>query len=429
MNWPTFHTYRTEWSAKLLYLAVFLLPWQTRWLLQRPEINGVPWEYGTLGVYAVEVLILLAALGLGRPHIKRNFQTYIEAGFVLLGGLFITVTFSISSTLSIFALLHVVVASVLFMLLLDERVDLQTVAYAFVLGLVPAACLGWWHVLVGSGPASSVLGLAAKSAETLGVAVVEIGGMRTMRAYGPFPHPNIFGGFLALGIMLVTWLRMRRQRKPLSDPLFWLAGFLSATLVVTFSRSAWLAVALAVIVVVVAWNRWNDVQKNHLRTTGVIIVLAGILTVGVFAQEVSTRVLPETRIETQSIDQRGVQITEGRDVIRERFFTGTGIGAYTAALIMSDPTQPAYAYQPIHNAPLLALAEIGILGVVFMGYFFWRIAERVIQVTTRQRVFAGSLLVVWLTLGMFDHYLWTQWSGLALSSLAFAFIIRVRFSK
>jgi O-antigen ligase len=427
MNRQTLRTFLNEWSAKLVYLAIFLLPWQTRWLFQRPEINGAPWEYGTLGFYVVEVFILLAALGLGRPAVKRKYYELIRAGFVLLGGLFIAVAFSVSSTLSIFALLHVVAASVLFMVLLDERVDIRQAARVFVFGLVPAACLGWWHVIVGSGPASSLLGLAAKSAETLGVAVVEVGGARTLRAYGPFPHPNIFGGFLAVGLILVVWLRMQRDRRPFKDPLFWVAGLLAATLVVTFSRSAWIAASLGLVMLVFAWQRWSAGQRKGLRNTGAVIVLVGLLTAGVFAQEVSTRVLPQTRIETQSIEQRGAQMMQGREVIRERVFTGTGIGAYTAALVMLDPTQPAYAYQPIHNVFLLVLAEVGLFGMVFIAYFFWRIGERVTGLVSRRKWFAVSLFAVWLALGLFDHYLWTQWSGLALSSLIFAIIVRARF--
>ena len=41
----------------LLYLFIFLLPWQTVYLFQERFINGVKWEYGSLGIYLTEVLL------------------------------------------------------------------------------------------------------------------------------------------------------------------------------------------------------------------------------------------------------------------------------------------------------------------------------------------------------------------------------------
>src|SRR3990167_8743999 len=42
----------------LLYILIFLLPLQTRWLAKSGELNGGYWEYGTISLYGTDILIL-----------------------------------------------------------------------------------------------------------------------------------------------------------------------------------------------------------------------------------------------------------------------------------------------------------------------------------------------------------------------------------
>jgi len=45
-----------------LYLLVFALPIQTRWIIKAGALNGGPWEYGTYSLYATDILLLLLLL-------------------------------------------------------------------------------------------------------------------------------------------------------------------------------------------------------------------------------------------------------------------------------------------------------------------------------------------------------------------------------
>ena len=42
-----------------LYLLVFLLPIQTRWIIKEGSINGGHWEYGTISLYGTDILLIL----------------------------------------------------------------------------------------------------------------------------------------------------------------------------------------------------------------------------------------------------------------------------------------------------------------------------------------------------------------------------------
>lgn len=49
----------TRWIERLLFLFVFLIPWNARVILRAGELNGGFWEYGTVAVYATDVLFFL----------------------------------------------------------------------------------------------------------------------------------------------------------------------------------------------------------------------------------------------------------------------------------------------------------------------------------------------------------------------------------
>ena len=45
-----------------IYLLAFLLPWQTRYIFHYGTLNGGDWEYGTIALYAIDILIVLILL-------------------------------------------------------------------------------------------------------------------------------------------------------------------------------------------------------------------------------------------------------------------------------------------------------------------------------------------------------------------------------
>ena len=86
---------------------------------------------------------------------------------------------------------------------------------------------------------------------------------------------------------------------------------------------------------------------------------------------------------------------QGFSVWKNNPILGTGIGNYT---IESRELNS----QPTHNIFLLVLVELGIVG--FVLYFliwqkFWK--------NKNER----SLLLLFLIIGLFDHYLWSLYSG------------------
>lgn len=415
---------RQTWASRFLLLAVFLLPWQTRWIFSVPLIGGEASEYGQLSLYATEVLIALVVLLRGRPLYHPEWRFIIQGGYFLLGAAFISLGLSHFFAVGLGSVLHLLFAFALMGALLDTRTNPKPVAIAFVAGLIVPTLLAWWQVLMGTSPSFSWLGLAGKDAATTGTAVVETASGRMLRAYGPFPHPNIFGGYVAVGLVVMAWLvRLIRDRRMLflsAIPVV----LLSATLIVTFSRSAWLGIAigfLSLIGLMLYRRRIPPSRALPIIALGLVSVLA---TLGVFYEQAFSRVRVDGRVETISVTERVSQYSRVDDVFLMNPVLGVGPGAYPFALSVLDEGGRVFAYQPIHNTFLLVLAELGVAGLLALLYLLWRVD----QVSSKSSKTAGGMLsltlgIVLIVIAMLDHYPFSLWPGLALGALALAFMV------
>jgi O-antigen ligase len=414
---------RQKIATVLMFAAVFLLPWQTRFIYASLTIGGEPWEYGVLSLYAVEVFVVLAAALRGRPHLSAALTSFPKHLLFLLGTLAMATSFSLRLPLALGVGLHVVAAVVFLLVLVDERTPLRAVAWTFCAGLVVPAALGWMQVMTGSSPASTPLGLAFQDAARAGVCVVELPVGRLLRAYGSFPHPNIFGGYLAVSLVILGWLAWtgKRRDQVLATVL---ASVFVPTLVVTFSRSAWLGLVAATMTLLV-WMFIHKTRPTRASLFVLIPVVAGVVTCVTFASAIFVRFDASSRLETKSLVEREESLKGFPSVFRVNPFTGVGPGNYTQQLTNQNSQQSIWFYQPVHNAFLLFLAELGILGVVGLVRLVYFTAQNVRPVLCRNP-WPVVLLAVLLPPAFFDHYLWSLWPGLVLTVLCSAFVLHAQ---
>jgi O-antigen ligase len=429
---------REKFGNLLTYLCLFLLPWQTVWIygsvIPSPQPSPVgEGEYWKLLVYAVQVLILIAVLVRWKIKASDSIKNVLKKGWWFYGAVLFSCIFSVSPYLSLGFSFHVLSALLLFWLLLDERIETRKIIWFFVLGLIIPCLLGWWQVLSGTSPGSTLFGLAEHLASTPGVAVVETVGGRLMRAYGPFPHPNIFGGFLVVGILAMLgrstgraasrpYGQSRRAAIIRSAILF----LLSATLVVTFSRSAWLALIVGIISFLVASAiSKTKISRNFLFGLTVASV-AIVASAAIFHSAIFTRMTAADRLETKSLVERQTEYQMIGEVIKINPFIGVGAGAYTVALAEKFPNHDVWFYQPMHNSILLIFAELGIVGFLFLMQFLWAIFKEIKpRLNAPQCLNALMPLIASLTIiAPLDHYLWDSWAGLGLVAVVLAILMR-----
>ncbi len=406
--------HRDRLARRLLLAVLFLLPWQTRYILAMPTVGGAAWQYGVISVYATEVLILLAVSLLGWERVMQG----IAAWKWPLAAVVLSIVFAQMPWLGAVYAFHAACAALLVRGAIVSGLSTSRAVTAFAAGLVPAVVLGWWQTVVGSNPAVSWLGLAARDASQAGVAVVETAAGRLMRAYGPLPHPNIFGGFAAVALLAATRLASSPQTPSSTGGgvfralPFGLLSIAGSALALSFSRSAAIGAVLAV-----AWLLWR-LRKQAVPAIAAACVGVA-LTVIPFAPSFAARVDAANRLERTSVTERVSQLKEWATVFLTNPVTGVGPGNYTAVLVVRDPSVPAWASQPVHNAFLLMLAELGFVGVfAFLSVLIPKTWNAWRQAGEEGRTWGIAFALVLLPIAFFDHYLWSLWPGMSLVTAA-----------
>ncbi|MBI2444043.1 MAG: O-antigen ligase family protein [Candidatus Magasanikbacteria bacterium] len=400
----------------LLLLFLFLLPWQTRFIYQPGSLNGGAWEYGTLSIYATELLlglaILLALVSAWRERIWRQTvdapaRSRRRRTLVLFGlGLIFLLTAILTSPLPAVTAQWVswVIEGAAAVALLKIYVnDSRAAGLAFWLGGAGQGLLAVGQFFTQTVIANKWLGLAAHAPSQLGDFVIEAGGERWLRAYGAFGSPNILGGYLAvawvIGFLTYPLLRGRARYWVAAGQLIILSG-----LIFSFSRGAWLAAVGGIIVTVIATRKrfYPLLAKSLLYSFLLIIALLLI-----FPPLFSARFSAASRLEAKSFTERRSQWAAAGQMITRSPLWGVGPGIYTAAQYQQNPRLPAWQYQPVHNSYLLALAEVGLVGfliLILMIFYF-------LKYIWRQNKFFLPVVAVVMLSAFFDHFWWSLYAG------------------
>lgn len=442
-----------RWLGLGLGLYVALLPWQTRLILAQPRIGVTPTEYGTLSLYATDLLLVALVVGaLLLPHRRsgsRNLWTVIAAlGVVIFG----SIIFANRSEVALYSLRIFALGVLLWWVVQQEWVKPTFLLACFVGGAVLQALFGIAQFFTQTSPAFSWLGLASHDPGLSGTSVVEAGGMRWLRAYGSLPHPNILGGYLAIALLITfgfylrvyddvlqgfaKWTRenVRRHvegRSWYTKQAWRIAGLLGVLtvlmlgLLVTFSRSAWIGFASGwgVMLVLLIILRWPWGWRLWAKWTLFLIAIVGF-TVLVLPQPFFVRSEANGRLEQQSISERQQQFKDAYALIKLEPIRGVGYGNMPVALYdrVERGRESVHSYQPVHNIYLLSVVELGVIGgLVYLAFLLTALRQHMLQLLQERTwiaIVSLSSFAALLVIGLFDHYLWTLSAGAMLLWLA-----------
>lgn len=414
-----------DWGLAIIF---FLLPWQTRWIFGQEVIAGQPFEFGVMSLYAVQVLIVAVFFLVGSLKIEKQNVRIARLAMLILVPALGSVVWAISPALAFAQTLHVAMAMLLFVILLDRRVNIRLVIWAFCLGLIGPVLIGLWQFLVGASPASTLFGMSAHEATRLGESVTALpDGTRLLRAHGSFQHPNVFGGYLSIALIGLWWLFRTEKEEKRQWGIVAMAVLFVGTLVLTFSQSAWLALAMAIVV-----GGLVRTLKNVQLARVLVVPVAGVVISAamgfVFLSASAGAPLQSGELEHRSSVERVAQYQDFFQVMDQphEWLLGHGLGNYLLGLEEVYPWQSWWVYQPVHNVPLLIIGEIGLIGVALVLLWSSTIDKRnFARFPDVDAVAAFMMGNVVLFILFFDHYLWSQWAGLALISLVMALTVRM----
>lgn len=404
-----------EW---LFYAFIFLLPWQTK-LIIRPADNNI----NEISLYGSHLLLLLILIFFFVYKLReKNAQEKVSALWIALfsSGIFILISFFFApdQVLSFFHyFLYLVGIGLFFMLREGIRptgyedccLDKMKIIYSFLFSIFLQALLGIYQFLAQNSFSCKYFGLAEHNPGVLGTSVVEAASGRWLRAYGGFDHPNIFGGVLAICLILASYLLARKKilksRQEVAESVFLFLFYFAAlfALFFTFSRSSWIAYGLGLILLlgtlIIQRDRWAIGRFLALIFFSIIMTL--IIAVP-YKDLLEVRVNGDTRLEQKSLEERIEYSFQSKKLIEDNAFFGVGVGNYVAALERQDQSsRESWEYQPVHNFFLLLWAQSGIGALISFFVFLVLLIIKKDRYGALPVAIFGAVIVLML----FDHWL------------------------
>lgn len=423
-------------------LAIILLPWQTRWFAEA-SLAGWPWEQARISIYA-SYLPMLAAIVIAQFLSKQDLAKNLrQVTFYLIAALsFITIVNNLIDIRPVAAWwLQIVILLSFFITLIRANIELKKVLTWFVIALIPHAFLALVQVYIQYVPGYSWLGIATQDPTSLGVSVVQTNGFRYLRAYGGFPHPNILGGFMAFGILISTWLYSDSPSISEKGIKSWKRVFIlstlplfSAVLFYSFSRSAWLALAIGLSVLLVP----SLIRGSKMGIVAFAAILLTNLAFSIIHLDLTSTRLglnrEPARLEQQSISTRNQSLINGIKVFQAYPILGTGPNSEILALTkLNAPFNKEEvearigSLEPPHNTWLLMLVNFGVVGALFIfGAVLFLLRQTLkywSSANKKRRDLMLALITAWIIISIFDYYLWAFWSGQLLTIFTFFILL------
>jgi O-antigen ligase len=295
------------------------------------------------------------------------FLTLPITGILLFS--LISTLFSIDGSLSLYHLIRMLLLFGFYLFLLNEIDDLKLVLFPVGAQIFIQSVTAVLQVLGQQSIGLSFLGELDLDPSWSGVSIVWAEGIRSLRAYGLTDHPNILGGCLSFGLILIAYgyLTTAAWRRTLLTALFSL-GVLG--LFYTFSRAAWLSAALGLTLLGVWQLRKGRIRQlaSYLGLVAASLIalapffLHNLPYVGVRLNQQGS--FAQNAHEKQAIGERIILNRNANNIFLAEPFTGVGLGAFPIALQAHRPDYP-YNFQPAHIVLLDVAAETGFFGALF----------------------------------------------------------------
>lgn len=423
-----------------LYAFLFLFSFQTILIFQKTQ-------NGTVGIFGFEILLWLMAIAyffVRRKQKKESqkkysfFQKILVLFFLIC---FVSTLFAPEKLLAVFQIFRILEALGLYFFLTHIQYN-KSVAFASLFaGSVVQSLLGIFQFVTQSTVSFKWLGLVEHPVFETGSSVVQsIEAGRVLRAYGAFPHPNVFGGYLVVCIVFTTILYLKYfqkfqniQNSKIFSKQFFQSFFLTKNVLLlstlslqiialffTFSRSAWLSAALWFTGIFFFFFKQ---KKKRIFFLYFLLALQVFVLSATHISLLKTRVQATSYHETRSVEERKNLSITAWELFKTHPLFGVGIGNYVPAVGAQNPFSSSASFEPVHMVPLLILTEFGIFGVILIAFLVVLFLKQ--QKLKHENYF---FLFVLSPLLLFDHYLYTLPFGILLFATYFGLLTKNSFS-
>jgi len=403
----------------LIYIFVFLLAFQTRYIFRYLTLGANEFEYGKLSIYASDIIFALIVFLFLCFKIKQIKTIKLDKQFLIcfLFLLICSINYFFASNLEMYFyyFLRIIECVAILFILQFVKIDFKKLFIFFITSIVFHGIIGIFQFINQNIEPNKYLGIAQHLSSAGGTSVLENCSGRFLRIYGGFTHPNVFGGFIVIAIifLLILFFTDNNLNKKTRFSYFLISGFLLEVLFLTFSRSAFFALLICLFLLFI----FQILKKSYknLLVISLFIFIICFINIFIFKDLIYSRVLQEDRLELKSISERSILNNQAYKLLENNWVSGVGLGNYIPHIYENINSKlDVCDYQPVHNVYLLILSELGIWGLIcYLLIFIYAIFNKIKQ---KNYLFILPILII-LIINFFDHYFWTSHSGIALSFL------------
>ncbi len=396
---------KKDWLSISLAFFAFVLPWQIKLILRPGMIDGGQNNFLEIALYG-SALILLVFIGFAifetvrknkiRP--KLSLPDWLLISF--LAFLLLAVFFAAERSLALDHYFYFFIGAALlfFSRRFQRQINWRLVLRVFLLSCLLSAILGIFQFTIQRVPQIKYLVAPHQVSELAGESVLENSTGRLLRAYGSFEHPNIFGGVMAIALLLTIEEIMADKREKTWRVLMLSFFVFFWALLVSFSRAAWLAFSLGMLARLIFARK---AERAEILLVAFFAIGAALLFFGTHPSWLDSRIEAAGRLENASIQERVAGLKIASSQIITHPWSPVGLGNYVNFLTSKFPGQAPWVYQPAHNVWLLMAAEDGCFAMLaFLALWFFSVRSK-----AKKRPGAIVLFVAFLTLSLFDHWL------------------------
>ncbi|MGL5830769.1 MAG: O-antigen ligase family protein [Candidatus Altimarinota bacterium] len=419
----------SKWALKL-FLVTF--PFQLQWLIYRNGFfNGGFNPFSSVFFGLADILILLSGLFWGmalmfdrgksvlviwkeRNWLKGKSLTLFFWLFLIIFAL-VTVIFSPDRTLSLLLTLRLTEIFILYLLLSNRILNFEEIFKYLLIGGVIQALLAVSQYIMQGSLGLSWLGESQLGKEVLNTAKIEMGENTVIRPYGTFAHANLLGGYLffLMGFVLIKL----KEKLWLYLPLLVL---ILLALILSFSRSAWLGVAAALVGLISLTSLKVNWKYFGVCLASLFVLLLIVDGRGVWLERVGS-------LGGESLSERVELYELAFRMLMEQWW-GSGLGSFVLRIPnMITENWGSWLYQPVHNVFILIAVELGIAGLIsLIGLWIVNFADLLgkFKLKDKQKKWQAQLWFAWglglVVISLFDHYLLTLMPGLTVLAIYLA---------
>lgn len=246
----------------------------------------------------------------------------------------------------------------------------------------------------------------------IGIAQMNWFGENLIRAYGTFSHPNSLAGFL-----LLSWwywrdqLRVKNKEQIITKIIYWMVNWCALLgIILAGSRTVWMGG-----IILLAVNLWQGKNREIRKTVGNILLVTGVVVLILGLVNINYKISDFVGgWDKEGIEKREKLAMGAVAMIKSNPLFGVGAGNFVVRLPEFKEGN-FYWWQPVHNILLLALSEVGLLGIIILIFNF-----KFIFFKLKEKKYWWLWIIVGIT-GMMDHY----WLSLPQNTWLLAIILGV----